>query len=146
MIKIGDFSKLAHVSIKTLHHYDDLGLLRPTHVDRYTGYRYYEIGQLSRLNRILALKDLGFSLEQVSQLLDEDLSTAEIRGMLRMKQMELAGQVEEEQARLARVEQRLKQLEYERHPLHAAVAVKEVYVYPLQADARKFWVSRGQRR
>jgi predicted transcriptional regulator YdeE/DNA-binding transcriptional MerR regulator len=126
MIKIGDFSKLAHVSIKTLHHYDDLGLLRPVHVDRYTGYRYYEIGQLSHLNRILALKDLGFSLEQVSQLLDEDLSTAEIRGMLRMKQMELAGQVEEEQARLARVEQRLRQLEYERHPLHAAVAVKEV--------------------
>jgi len=48
MIKIGDFSKLAHVSIKTLHHYDDLGLLKPVHVDRNSGYRYYEIGQLSR--------------------------------------------------------------------------------------------------
>jgi len=54
MIKIGDFSKLAHVSIKTLHHYDDLGLLKPVHVDRNSGYRYYEIGQLSRLNPILA--------------------------------------------------------------------------------------------
>lgn len=126
MIKIGDFSKLAHVSIKTLHHYDDLGLLRPVHVDRYTGYRYYEIGQLSRLNRILALKDLGFSLEQVSQLLDEDLSTAELRGMLRLKQMELAGLVDEEQARLARVEQRLLQLEHEYNPFDAAVAVKEI--------------------
>src|SRR5512137_1867642 len=99
MIKIGDFSKLAHVSIKTLHHYDEFGLLRPVHVDRYTAYRYYEIGQMSRLNRILALKDLGFSLEQVAQLLDENLPTAELRGMLRMKQMELAGRVEEEDAR-----------------------------------------------
>lgn len=126
MIKIGDFSKLAHVSIKTLHHYDDLGLLHPVHVDRYTGYRSYEIGQLSRLNRILALKDLGFSLDQVAQLLDENLSTAELRGMLRMKQMELAGLVEEERARLLRVEQRLQQLEHEQESLDAVVAVKEV--------------------
>jgi predicted transcriptional regulator YdeE/DNA-binding transcriptional MerR regulator len=126
MIKIGDFSKLAHVSIKTLHHYDDLGLMRPAHVDRYTAYRYYEIGQLSRLNRILALKDLGFSLEQVTQLLVENLSTAELRGMLRMKQMELAEQVEDECTRLARVELRLLQLEREGNLQEAIVAVKAV--------------------
>jgi predicted transcriptional regulator YdeE/DNA-binding transcriptional MerR regulator len=126
MIKIGDFSKLAHVSIKTLHHYDGLGLLKPVHVDRYSGYRYYEIGQLSRLNRILALKDLGLSLEQVTELLREDLSTAEMRGMLRMKQMDLASHVEEEQARLRRVEQRLLQLEMDGAPLHSEIAVKEV--------------------
>jgi len=126
MIKIGDFSKLAHVSIKTLHHYDDLGLLKPVHVDRYSGYRYYEIGQLSRLNRILALKDLGLSLEQVTELLREDLSTAGMRGMLRLKQMDLAAHVEEEQARLLRVEQRLRQLEMDGAPLHNEVAVKDV--------------------
>ncbi len=126
MIKIGDFSNLAHVSIKTLHHYDEMGLLRPVHVDRFSGYRYYEISQLSRLNRILALKDLGFSLEQVAQLLDENLSTGELRGMLRLKQMELSRLVEDEQARLTRVEQRLLQLEHERNPLDTAVAVKEV--------------------
>jgi predicted transcriptional regulator YdeE/DNA-binding transcriptional MerR regulator len=126
MIKIGDFSRLAHVTIKTLHHYDELGLLQPVHVDRYTGYRYYELGQLSRLNRILALKDLGFSLEQVAQLLMENLPTTELRGMLRMKEMELAGMVEEEAARLRRVEQRLLQLEHEHNPLDMMVAVKEV--------------------
>jgi predicted transcriptional regulator YdeE/DNA-binding transcriptional MerR regulator len=126
MIKIGDFSKLAHVSIKTLHHYDDLGLLEPVHVDRYSGYRYYEIGQLSRLNRILALKDLGLSLEQVTELLREDLSTAEMRGMLRLKQMDLATHVEEERARLLRVEQRLRQLEMDGAPLHSEIAVKDV--------------------
>jgi len=130
MIKIGDFSRLAHVSIKTLHHYDELGLLSPVHVDRYTSYRYYEVGQLSQLNRILALKDLGFSLEQVAGLLQENLPTAELRGMLRLKQMELAGRVEEEELRLQRVEQRLLQLEHEHNPLELTVAVKEV---PAQA-------------
>jgi predicted transcriptional regulator YdeE/DNA-binding transcriptional MerR regulator len=126
MIKIGDFSKLAHVSIKTLHHYDDMGLLAPAHIDRFSGYRYYTLEQLTVLNRILALKDLGLSLEQIAQLLREDLTPAEMRGMLRMKQMELAAQVEAEQARLWRVEQRLKQIEQEGLTRVAEVALKQV--------------------
>ncbi|MBN1666180.1 MAG: GyrI-like domain-containing protein [Anaerolineales bacterium] len=126
MIKIGDFSKLAHVSVKTLHHYDELGLLKPAHVDRYTGYRYYQLEQMARLNRILALKDLGFALEQVAQLLDEELSTAEMRGMLRLKRIELAEQVQHEQARLASVERRLRQLEREGRPPEREIALKEV--------------------
>ena len=126
MIKIGDFSKLAHVSIKTLHHYGDLGLLKPAHIDRYTGYRYYNLEQLGQLNRILALKELSFSLEQVSQLMNENLSTAEMRGMLRLKQMELAEKVEEEQARLARVAMRLRQIEVDGSPPQSEIALKEV--------------------
>ena len=126
MIKIGDFSKLAHISVKTLHHYGDLGLLRPAHIDRFSGYRYYALDQLAVLNRILALKDLGLSLEQIAQLLHEDVSTAEMRGMLRLKQMELTSQVEEEQARLRRVEQRLRQIEQAGLPDEAEVALKRV--------------------
>ena len=126
MIKIGDFSKLAHISIKALHHYDTLGLLKPVHVDRFSGYRYYEIGQLSRINRILALKDLGLSLEQVTELLREDLSVAEMRGMLRLKQMDLSIRIEEEQARLLRVEQRLRQLEMDGSLQHSEIALKEL--------------------
>ncbi len=61
MFKIGDFSKLAQVSDKTLRYYAQLGLLKPVWVDRFSGYRYYTLEQLPRLNRILALKDLGFS-------------------------------------------------------------------------------------
>ena len=126
MIKIGDFSKLAHISIKTLHHYDDLGLLKPVHVDRYSGYRYYEIGQLSCINRILALKDLGLSLNQVTELLRENLSTAEMRGMLRLKQMDLSTRVEEDRSRLLRVEQRLRQLEMDGNLLQSEIALKEL--------------------
>ena len=60
MFKIGDFSRLAQVSVRMLRHYDKLGLLEPSYTDRFTGYRYYTIDQLPRLNRIVALNDLGF--------------------------------------------------------------------------------------
>ena len=79
MIKIGDFSKLSLVSVRTLRYYEEMGLLAPIQVDRFTGYRYYSFDQLPRLNRILALKDLGFSLEQIAQMLDEGLPPAQIR-------------------------------------------------------------------
>jgi len=113
MLKIGDFSKLAQVSVKALRHYDRLSLIKPAWVDRYTGYRYYMLDQLPRLNRILALKDLGFSLEQIGRLLKDNLSAAELRGMMRLKHGELARQLQAEQARLARIEARLRQIEQE---------------------------------
>lgn len=110
---IGGFSKLSRVSVKTLRYYDQVGLLKPARVDRFTNYRYYSVEQLPRLNRILALKDLGFSLEQIARLLDEGLSADQLRGMLRMRQAEIQQTVREEQERLARVEARLNQIERE---------------------------------
>ncbi len=101
MFKIGDFSKLSQVSVKALRYYDELGLLKPVEVDRFTGYRYYSADQLPRLNRILALKDLGLTLDEIGALLDDELPAAQIRGMLRLKQVEARERVEEERARLA---------------------------------------------
>ncbi len=115
MLKIGDFSKLSQIPIKTLRYYDQIGLLKPSEVDRFSSYRYYTLAQIPRLNRILAFKDLGFSLEQIAELLDENLSAEQIRGMLRMKRAEIERSLEEEQARLTRVEARLKQIEREHH-------------------------------
>lgn len=126
MFKIGEFSKLSQVPVKTLRYYDEIGLLKPAKVDRFTGYRYYSADQLPRLTRILALKDLGLSLTQVAQLLDGDLPPEQIRGMLRLKQVEAQQKVEEEQARLARVEWRLKQIEKEGVMSIQEVAVKKV--------------------
>jgi DNA-binding transcriptional MerR regulator len=60
MIKIGDFARLSQVSVVTLRYYDEMDLLKPVNVDPFTGYRFYSSDQLPRLNRILALKDLGF--------------------------------------------------------------------------------------
>lgn len=110
MFKIGDLSRLTQVTVKALRHYDDLGLLKPAHVDSFTGYRYYTAAQLPRLNRILALKDLGLSLEQIGQFLDADLSTEQLRALLLVKRQEVCHTLEEETARLGRIEARLRQL------------------------------------
>ena len=128
MLKIGDFSKLAHVTIKTLHHYARLGLLQPVWTDRYSGYRYYALEQLPRLNRILALKDLGFSLEQIRAMLDANLSPEVLRQMFNQKQEELLSRVEDEQGRLQRVAERLQQIEQEGRLAGAEVTVKSIPV------------------
>jgi DNA-binding transcriptional MerR regulator len=122
VIKIGDFSKLSQVSVKTLRFYDEMGLLKPVEVDRFTGYRYYSTSQLPRLNRILALKELGFSLEQIAAILDEGISLEQLRGMLRLRQAEQQQRVNEEQERLTRIEARLRQIEMEdRMPVYDVV-------------------------
>ena len=113
MLRIGDFAKVARVSVKTLHHYDEIDLLKPKLVHATTGYRFYSIDQLPRLNRILALKDLGFTLNHIRSVLNEGLSSSELRGMLRLKEAELLNQLQEEQGRLERVKVRLRQIERE---------------------------------
>jgi DNA-binding transcriptional MerR regulator/effector-binding domain-containing protein len=113
MFKIGDFSKLSRVSVKTLRYYDELGLLKPARIDRFTGYRFYSADQLPRLNRILALKDLGFALDEIAGVLDEQDSVEQVRALLRQKHAELQQRVQDEQARLARVEARLRVIEQE---------------------------------
>jgi DNA-binding transcriptional MerR regulator len=113
MFKIGEFSKISQVSMRMLRHYDEIGLFKPASVDRESGYRYYTADQLPRLNRILALKDLGLSLDQVAMLIDDHVEAAEIRGMLMLKRAQLQQQLEEELYRLARVETRLTQIEHE---------------------------------
>ena len=126
MLKIGDFSRLTFVSVKTLRYYDDFGLLAPVRVDESTGYRYYAAEQLPRLNRILALKDLGLSLEEIKKLLDEELTAEQIRGMLQLKRFEAEEKVAEEQARITRVEARLAQIEKEGKMPMYDVALKKV--------------------
>jgi DNA-binding transcriptional MerR regulator len=112
MFSIGDFARLGGVSARTLRYYEGLGLLDPIAVDPATGYRSYSAHQLPRLNRIVALKDLGLSLEQLRPLLD-DLSAEQLRGMLQLKRAELQEQLADDQARLTRVEQRLRHIEGE---------------------------------
>jgi len=102
MLKIGNFSKLAQVSIRMLRHYDEMGLLKPSYTDPTSGYRYYTAEQLPRLYRILALQDLGFSLKQIVTLLEQSLTTKQIKGMLMQKQAELEDHIRSEQERLAR--------------------------------------------
>ncbi|MFI9259147.1 MerR family transcriptional regulator [Streptomyces sioyaensis] len=113
MFTIGDFARYGRVSARMLRHYDALGLLRPARTDPDSGYRYYEAAQLARLNRIIALKDLGFSLQQVGAILAEEVSVPELRGMLRLRRAELEAALTAAGARLAQVEARLRTIESE---------------------------------
>jgi DNA-binding transcriptional MerR regulator len=113
MFNIGEFARLGGVSPRMLRHYDAIGLLKPAEVDRYSGYRSYTTEQLHRLNRVVALKDLGFTLEQVHAMVDETVSGEALRGMLLLRRAQLAEQIASDTARLARVEARLRLIEGE---------------------------------
>ncbi|MEH3156132.1 MAG: MerR family transcriptional regulator [Gordonia paraffinivorans] len=113
MITIGDFASLGRVSVRMLRHYDAIGLLAPASVDPHTGYRHYDLDQLRRLNRIVALKELGLGLDAVRRVLDDDLTGDELRAMLRLRQAELAESIRADAHRLARVQARLRLIEQE---------------------------------
>jgi len=113
MLRIGEFSRLCKVPVKTLRYYDEIRLFRPSQIDRFTDYRYYTLDQLPHIHSIMALKELGLSLDEIAQLLHEDLPPEQIRGMLRLKQAEVQERLREEQARLAQIEFRLRQIESE---------------------------------
>lgn len=126
MFRIKDFARFTRVSAKMLRHYDALGLLKPARVDPHTGYRYYAADQVPRLNRLLALRDLGFSLEQIAGLLEAALSAEEMRGLLKARRAEIEAQLRGEQARLARVEARLRSLDEQSHWPPFEVVVRAV--------------------
>ena len=126
MIRIGDFSKLSRVTVKTLRYYDEMGLLHPVEVDPFTGYRYYEYNQLPRLHRILALRDLGFHLEEIARFLDEGLTSQQIHGMLLLRQAEIRQAMHDEEERLQRVASLLHQIDLEDNMSEYAVVMKAV--------------------
>ena len=126
MFRIGEFSKLCRVPVSALRYYSDIGLLPPAHTDSFTNYRYYSADQLPHLNRILALRDLGLSLDQIKLVLNDDLSAEEIRGMLRLRQAEIQQQVQEAQARLDRVLARVEQIEMEGKMPEQEVVLKSI--------------------
>jgi DNA-binding transcriptional MerR regulator len=126
MFTIGDFARHGRVSVRMLRHYDTIGLLRPARVDPASGYRFYAAAQLTRLNRIIALKDLGFTLQQVQTILDERVRTDELYGMLRLRRAELEARMNADAARLTRVEARLRMIESEGHMPTADVVLKRL--------------------
>jgi DNA-binding transcriptional MerR regulator len=109
MFLTGEFSQISRVSKRLLQYYDEIELLKPARVDPHTGYRYYSASQLPRLNRILALKDLGLTLDQITGIMQAEVSDEEIHGMLLMKKAELEQTLLEDVQRLRRIEARLQQ-------------------------------------
>ena len=111
MFRIGDFSRVARVSSRLLRFYDEIGLFVPAHADPHTGYRYYSVGQLAKLNRILVLKELGFELDQVREILNSNIGAAELRNMLLLRRNDVEKTLAIESQRLRHIETRIAQLE-----------------------------------
>lgn len=126
MLKIGDFSRISQVTIKALRLYDTLGLLQPASIDPFTNYRYYTLDQLADIHRIVALKEMGLSLDQIRELLQGELPLDQLRGMLRLKRAELQQSIAEETLRLRQAEFRLRQLELEENMPTLDVIIKKV--------------------
>lgn len=122
---ISDFARLGQVSVRMLRHYDEIGLLEPDHVDQPSGYRSYSPEQLHVLNRLVALKELGFSLDQVRRILAEEIGADELRGMLRLRRMELEDEARAVGNRLTAVESRLRMIEKE-HAMSTDYVIKSL--------------------
>lgn len=131
MFRIGEFAQIAQVSGRQLRFYDQLGLLKPARIDQQTGYRYYTIRQLPRLNSILALKELGLSLEQIGPLLKDEISPTELRSMLTLKRAQVERSLQEEEARLRHIESRIAQIDREGKAEGFDVIVKSVPPTPI---------------
>jgi DNA-binding transcriptional MerR regulator len=125
MFSIGEFARLGAVSIRTLRHYDEIGLLPPADVDPVTGYRSYSAKQLRQLNRIVALKDLGLTLGQVRQLLD-GITVEELRGMLLMRRAQLERELQRQRHHLLGVEARLRHIAQEDDMPADDIVVKQI--------------------
>jgi DNA-binding transcriptional MerR regulator len=131
MFRIGDFSRIARVSARLLRFYEEVGLFVPAHTDPYTGYRSYKVEQLAELNRIVVLKDLGFSLEEVRDILRSNPGPAELRGMLLVRRAEAERSVAAEAQRLRHLESRIAQLD-------EAGALSEADVVVRSEPARRY--------
>ncbi|GAA0613333.1 MerR family transcriptional regulator [Kribbella sandramycini] len=111
MLSIGDLARHTRISVRMLRHYDALGLVVPEHVDPHTGHRWYAVSQIWRVDSLIALKELGFTLEQCGVLLDEQLPVEELRGMLRLRHAQLEQRMTADADRLTEVERRLRSIE-----------------------------------
>lgn len=115
MFRIGEFSKLARVSIRTLRHYDEIGLLVPDQVGPENGYRYYSAQQLSQIARIQLLREMGIGLQTIGQMLQQLQNPHELERFLALQQLQLKDQQQELQHRIALVQSAIDRLRKEQN-------------------------------
>lgn len=126
MFRIGEFSRIPQVSASQLRNYDQLDLFKPESVDPHTGYRWYSASQLPQLNRIIALKEMGLSLAQIEILVNKQVSTDELRGMLLMKKAQIEQTVQQEAARLRYIQSRIEQIDLEGEMIDFDIVLKSI--------------------
>ncbi|HIW64256.1 MAG TPA: MerR family transcriptional regulator [Candidatus Stackebrandtia excrementipullorum] len=111
MLSIGELARRTRVSVRMLRHYDELGLVKPHRVDPATGYRWYSASQVGRVDSLVALKELGFTLAECRAILDENVTVEQLHGMLRRRHAELDDRIRADLRRLDEVGRRLRSIE-----------------------------------
>ena len=124
MLKIGDFSKLGRVTIKTLRYWDEIGLLRPDHVSTENGYRYYSTGKLAMVHEVLSLKELGLYLEDIRQVIQGGLAKDEWIGLLRSRRSSLVEEMHLRETQIDKIDRMLRSAEKE--DAMSTVALREL--------------------
>ena len=124
MLKIGDFSKLSRISIRMLRHYDDMGLLKPASVDKFTGYRLYSPQQLQTANRISSLKGMGFSLSAIGEILRHAYDAASMKSLLMIRLEDAKTQASEAQSRVTQIQTAIRKLEEDFRGMVYDVSIK----------------------
>lgn len=114
MLSIGAFAQIGQVTHRMLRHWDTAGLLVPAHVDEFSGYRSYDPSQLERVHRIVALRQLGFGLDDISSILDRGVDAERIASLLRIRRAEVEQEHRVAAGRLVDVERRLHLIEKEK--------------------------------
>ncbi|WDF35215.1 MerR family transcriptional regulator (plasmid) [Arthrobacter agilis] len=115
MLSIGAFAQIGQVTHRMLRHWDTAGLLVPAHVDEFSGYRSYDPSQLERLHRIVALRQLGFGLNDITSILDQGVEADRIAALLRIRRAEVEQEHRIAAGRLVDVQRRLHLIEKENH-------------------------------
>lgn len=124
MLKIGDFSKLSRISIRMLRHYDEIGLLGPKNTDSFTSYRYYSEEQLPVASRITALKDMGFSLATIAEIMKSYHNPKALSEFLAVKQVEVQAEADEIKQRLLLLETAIMRLRKDETAMNYDVVLK----------------------
>lgn len=128
IFKIGEFSKLSQISIRMLRYYDEVEILKPAEIDRYTGYRLYSTDQLIQANKIMFLRDVGFGSKEIASIV-ENWDDELIKKQLDQKRLEIVTVIEKEKAKLAKIDLAKRDIAAEKMKIHYSVAMKSVPSY-----------------
>lgn len=124
MYRIGEFSKIIKLTVKTLRFYDEAGLLKPSLIDKFTGYRYYETEQLYPAQQIIALRQAGFSIEEIRHV----LSGQDMTEILERKEAELKSEKLAAEERLSKLSV-IKKFYSEEQTMNYQAVVKKLPAY-----------------
>ena len=126
MFRIGEFSKLCGLSLDTLYHYDNRNILKPSKIDKVNGYRYYEAAQLVTVNKIRALKDSGFTLDEIAEVLRSNLPVSSLIELLERKSLMLEEELDRENRRLERLRTNIFIIKNGGIPLMNEITIKSI--------------------